>query len=184
MTEEPMEYYDEIFVNGYDTTRYNEIYRMIADIVGSGSIIDIGCGNADLSHFVKNYAGFDYTVRNIAKLESIGMNVWCGDAKLPASFDPKGIDPDYYVCTEVLEHIIDDIKVVSNIPKGSKVIFTVPSFPGRGHVRTFSLQDALTRYKDLIDINRYRFFNWRSALWIGENKEEKPFIILLEGVRI
>lgn len=181
MKEESMEYYDQIFMEGYDTTRYNEIYEDIAKIVGDSQVIDIGCGNADLRNFIPNYAGFDYAVRTIGRLESQGVDVWLGNALEAKCFNPNNISVDYYICTEVLEHIIEDRRVIANIPRGSKIIFTVPSFPGRGHVRTFSKADALTRYADLIDINHSRFYSWKNGKWVKENKEEKPFIMLIKG---
>ncbi len=54
---------------------------------------------------------------------------------------------DAVVCTEVLEHIGDDVAVVAQFPEGVVCICTVPSVQDPGHVRWFvSSSEAKQRY--------------------------------------
>jgi hypothetical protein len=44
---------------------------------------------------------------------------------------------DVIVCTEVLEHITEDLLVLSHFPPGKRCLCTVPNFPDEYHVRHF-----------------------------------------------
>src|SRR5260370_37872982 len=50
---------------------------------------------------------------------------------------------DTVVCTEVLEHIVDALGVLKRVPKGKRVLATVPNFYFPGHVRFFASADAV-----------------------------------------
>ena len=55
------------------------------------------------------------------------------------------------VC-EVLEHL-DDLKILSFIPSGTLVIFSVPNFNSTSHLRFFkSPKDIFDRYEKLLNI--------------------------------
>jgi 2-polyprenyl-3-methyl-5-hydroxy-6-metoxy-1,4-benzoquinol methylase len=60
-------------------------------------------------------------------------------------------DYDVVVLFEVLEHINNDLAILSKIFKGKKVIFSVPTFLCLGHVRCFpKVEDVIARYKTFL----------------------------------
>ena len=174
VSEKGCEYYDNLFKDNNDFSRYEEIHKKIAAIVGDASVLDIGCGPATLKKFIKNYKGFDFSQEAVKQANS--SDVWLGDA-----YDIKNYIPaDYYVATEVLEHL-DDLKVLDCIPINSKIIFSVSSFEDPSHIRTFTEAIVRARYSQLRIINITRF-NWHKKWTTGPDVED--YILLVEAVRM
>ncbi len=170
--------YNEQFSADSDMSRYQAIQEEIGKIVGEGSVLDIGCGVGELSKYVKNYKGFDFSEVAVTIAKKKGANVWLGDA-----YDKKNYkEADYYVLTEVLEHL-DDKKILGNIPTGQKVIFSVPSFNDPSHIRVFSEGQMRVRYKDLLDIKKVTRFNWKDNKWFLGEPQTKSYILLVESVK-
>jgi len=174
------EYYDKLFEENTDMSRYNAIYEKIANMVGKRDVLDIGCGLAELSTFLKpeQYCGFDFSAKTISGLAG---DVWVEDAT-KVDYTSFG-NFDYFICTEVLEHA-DDYAIITRIPSGQKIIFSVPSFKDPSHVRIFTEAIIRSRYRGLIDIKTITRFNWIDKKWV-EGKEDTPeYILLVEGVKI
>jgi hypothetical protein len=56
-------------------------------------------------------------------------------------------EPDALICTEVLEHIEEDLSLLSSYPSGKFLILSVPNFDSFAHVRYFLNQrDVIERY--------------------------------------
>jgi len=54
-----------------------------------------------------------------------------------------------FVLLEILEHITADWKIIASIPSGSKVVFSVPDFNSKAHVRWFKNQEEVKeRYRE------------------------------------
>jgi len=167
--------YDAQFNANSDMSRYEEIQKEIARIVGDASILDIGCGPGALAKYVKNYSGFDFSSEAVRI--AAHPNVWVGSA-----YDKKNFNgADYYVCTEVLEHL-DDLKVIGNILPGQKVIFSVPSFDDESHIRVFNEAILKIRYGSLFDFNRISRFNWRGR-WEMGGTSTREYILLVEATK-
>jgi len=173
--EKGSEYYDNLFKLNHDFSRYEEIHKEIAKIVGGSSILDIGCGPATLKKFVKNYKGFDFSPEAVKQANDV--NVWQGNAYEKKNYAPA----DYYVATEVFEHL-DDLKILENIPTGAKLIFSVPSFDDPSHLRTFTEEIVRTRYKKLLAIDNITRFNWHQKWIKGPNVDD--YILLVEARKI
>lgn len=167
--------YDDQFSNNADMSRYEEIQKEIACIVGEHSVLDIGCGPGALAKFIPNYSGFDFS--EVAVKLANHPRVWVGSAYDKSNFNGA----DYYVCTEVLEHL-DDFKVISNIPSGQKVIFSVPSFDDESHIRTFNEAIIKIRYGSLFDFKRITRFNWRGR-WEKGGNPTQSYILLTEATK-
>lgn len=59
-----------------------------------------------------------------------------------------------FVSYEFLEHIKDDLLILSRLPTGSILLFSVPSYDARGHVRYFhSKEEVYQRYSPLFNIS-------------------------------
>ena len=76
-----------------------------------------------------------------------------GDARAPQCY-AAGCDYDVIVCTEVLEHVPEDLEVIGCWPHGKVVIATVPNFDSPYHVRFFQDAEAVrARYRQVIAID-------------------------------
>lgn len=167
--------YDAQFRNDSDMSRYHEIQKEIARIVGDASVLDIGCGPGKLAPYIKSYSGFDFSPEAV-KIAA-HPKVWLGSAYDKANFNGA----DYYVCTEVLEHL-DDFRVIDNIPSGQKVILSVPSFDDESHIRVFTEGILKSRYGPLFDFNRITRFNWRGRWEMGGDPTQS-YILLAEVIK-
>lgn len=175
--EEPKEkgadYYSAIYADGYDTSRYDEIYRQVAAIC-KGKVLDMGCGTGDLRRFLNSdvdYTGFDFACPCKADCFHLG-NIY--------EYPIKGFDT--YVCLEVLEHI-DDIRAIKRIPQGSIVIFSVPSFPDTSHLRTYTFDMMIDRYQEYFSEMEVRRYNWHGGKWANIEQETENYILLVKAVR-
>lgn len=169
------EQYDSQFVNDSNMTRYEEIQKEISRIVGDSTVLDIGCGPGALAKYIKNYSGFDFSKEAVRIANH--PNVWIGSAYDKSNFNGA----DYYVCTEVLEHL-DDLRVIDNIPSNQKVIFSVPSFDDPSHIRMFTEPVLKIRYGQLFDFKRITRFNWRGRWELG-GSPTRDYILLVEAVK-
>jgi SAM-dependent methyltransferase len=124
------------------------------------SVLDVGCGEGSLLQSLslaeKGYElnGIDLSENAIKLAED---KIKCGIFKVidisKVSMDKKF---DLVICSEVLEHIEDDVSAIKNIYKMSKfVIITVPI--GKlgaedlqvGHVRRYSKKDILNKLESV-----------------------------------
>lgn len=170
-------FYDEAFKQNSDMSRYQEILEDIGKIVGEHSVLDIGCGTAELSKYVKNYKGFDFSEEaiKIAKALPTNPDVWVGNA-----YDKENYkEADYYVLTETLEHL-DDLKVLDLIPKG-KIIFSVPSFNDTAHLRVYTEKTVRERFK-FLDIQKITRYNWKDK-WTKTPYLTQDNILLVESLK-
>ena len=171
--EKGAEYYNAIYSTGYDTSRYNEIYMMVASMC-KGKTLDMGCGTGDLRMFLPrdfNYTGFDFS--NAAKGDCFHVgNIY--------EYPLEGYDT--YVCLEVLEHV-DDIAVLKRIPSGVPVIFSVPSFPDAAHLRTYTMQMMIDRYQDYFSEMEVRRYNLHGGKWTCNDQETENYILLVKAVK-
>jgi len=175
--EKSSSYYDELFKKSTDFSRYTNIYEKIGEIVGKKNALDIGCGPATLSDYIKNYGGFDFAEETIKGIEG---DVWVGNALDEDNYR----DADVYIATEVLEHIMEDRKVFENIPSGKSFIVSVPSFSDPSHVRTFTKEMFLLRYKGLIEVEEIYKYIWLNGKWVLGKQKNLPYILLVVGKKI
>ena len=112
-------------------------------------ILEIGCGTGQLAHFLydegfKHYRGFDPSKEGVKiAAERVKQYFTVGDA-----LDKQNYDWDYnlVISTEVFEHIENDKAVIHNIRDGTKILFSVATFPYEGHVRWFRNPGAIQEY--------------------------------------
>jgi glycosyltransferase involved in cell wall biosynthesis len=170
-TEKSSSYYDNLFEKDSNMFRYENIYEKIGSLVGDKGVLDIGCGLAELSKYIKNYSGFDFSKRAVELANN--PNIWVGDA-----YDRKNYKKaDIYTATEVLEHL-DDMKVINNLPRGSRFIFSVPSFADPSHLRVYT--EEIVRSRPLY-INKIYRYNWHNNKWVEGGKETPSYILLVDS---
>jgi SAM-dependent methyltransferase len=147
--------------------RYEPIYLQAISFLPHPNecprILDLGCG---VGHFAKlvrdrgysNYIGIDFSTKMLKKARANVPELEFVKRDLTLSI----YDNDrLFVLLEVLEHIKDDIVVIENISIGSQVIFSVPTFDARSHVRTFKNTGAvIKRYKHLLRFDKIVQIPW------------------------
>jgi ubiquinone/menaquinone biosynthesis C-methylase UbiE len=129
-------------------------HKPVAEKVGEGKVLDVGCGRGELLARLRSQRrelyGFDLsaTAAKVAKTICKDTNFFVADARyIPF----KSNTFDYIICTEVLEHIEGDdaIRECHRVlkPNGS-ALFTIPNERGiwgvpqhrGGHVRQFTFK--------------------------------------------
>ena len=175
--EKQSDYYNKLFTNNSDMSRYKAIHELIGKLVGNSVALDVGCGTAELQKYIKQYYGFDFSKEAIKIANN--SNAWLGDVYDEKNYDDCGIE--IFVITEVLEHV-NDRKVLANVPQGKKVICSVPSFDDPGHLRTYDIETVHHRFDDYLEITKIRRFNWVGKWELG-GQDTASYILLIEGVK-
>lgn len=131
---------------------WNSIIKMVKQ---KECIVEIGCGSGQLANLLirnrKNYKwGFDYSHVAVDKAkERNPEHTTCFDVtdiytrkKLP--------NVCTVICTEVLEHLDNDMHVIDILEPGTRFIFSVPNFWSKTHKRVFkNIDEIANRYKSL-----------------------------------
>jgi len=154
---------------------YYPLWEWFLDKFGYGNILDVGCGTGRFARkAIEKYCsvvGIDFSsvaIEKAREYEPKGKYV-CLDVEDPNADIFKLFSYDVVFLSEILEHIADDLKLLSQIPKRKHVFLTVPNFNGDGHVRWFNTLAAVEeRYGETLEIkasNMYR--NWY-ALYGGK----------------
>ena len=168
-TKEELEYYNRVYASSEEyrknplDSRYINIWKDILRLTDESNetIIEIGCGSGQLARLLldngRNYiAGFDYSENaiKIAKdLNTQYSNLF--SVKDIYKIKYNELKADTIICTEVLEHLEDDLFVIDVIPSGTRFIFSVPDFWYKSHKRIFkNILDIKTRYAGL-EINNF-----------------------------
>jgi SAM-dependent methyltransferase len=162
----PGAFYDQLYATTaayhcfYSQSHYYFLWTVIVDRVrhaGIQRVLEIGCGPGQLAAFlldqgVTSYTGLDFSPKAIelARNNAPRGHFTVGNALLPDIH--RQADHDLVICTEVLEHITDDLVVLSHFLPGKRCLCSVPNFPLESHVRHFKEADAVrTRYGAFFD---------------------------------
>ena len=137
---------------------WREVYLAVVGLLPPNcSVVDVGCGTGRCAEAIRrsglsnSYLGFDFSPVRIAEAQAYvpTFNFQVADA-----FDVDFDQGKTYVITEVLEHIEDDLRLLSKIPSNSTVIFSVPNTDSEGHVRFFNnIEEVWRRYSPLLNFD-------------------------------
>jgi SAM-dependent methyltransferase len=163
-------YYDRLFEAGghggvydlpYHHSAYLPLYRGVlrqARRMQAQAVLEVGCGTGAFAHLLTDnteisYAGFDFSNVAIEKAHRrVKQFFFVGDALDASSYTHPY---DTIVCTEVLEHIENDLGVIDHWRPGANCICSVPNFDSESHVRLFrSEHEVRVRYGSAIVIDR------------------------------
>ena len=138
----------------------NKIWRKaLSQISKIKPIVDMGCGVGMLAELCKETGhkyevGFDFSSIAIEKarkrvphtrFEQIDFN------KADISFHTDGY---VFIFFEILEHLEEDLNLLSQIKPRNKIFISVPNFDSESHVRHFdSMHDVFRRYGGIMRIN-------------------------------
>ncbi len=166
------ETYDAMFKTGgwegvydlpYNRSHYYPMYKAVLKAlkgIAATSILEVGCGTGTFATLLLEktklkYKGFDFSGVAIERAKSKvddGSIFYPADATVPETYQ---LPFDTIVCTEVLEHLEEDLEVIQNWPSGIKVICTVPNYDSDYHVRFFENEEQINkRYNGLIKFER------------------------------
>lgn len=140
---------------------YKEVLRQVKKSK-SNKILEVGCGTGGFAHLLSDrypipYRGLDFSPVAIEHAVS-------RTNKKHAFLVADALDPELYkdtentiVCTEVLEHIPQDLKLVELWPGGTYCICSVPNYDSQYHERFFKDEtEVISRYGHLIKIDRIK----------------------------
>lgn len=182
-TEKPPEFYDSNtkYMNQAIIERYMPIYEAVANLLPTPDrcpdIVDLGCGVGHFAKLIydrgyKHYLGIDFSLGMISKASN-QVPEWCF---LQADLIDKNTIETYkrfklFVAIETFEHIVYDCLVIESLRGGSEIIFTLPSFDAKSHVRHFkTIEEIKYRYKHLLDYEVADYLPWKDG-------KHKVFII-------
>ncbi|CAG0951098.1 demethylmenaquinone methyltransferase / 2-methoxy-6-polyprenyl-1,4-benzoquinol methylase [Methanosarcinales archaeon] len=122
------------------------------------TVLDVGCGEGSLLQSLNLGDEYELYGMDISKraLEIAKTRVKAAFEVSDISKQSLGKKFDLVICSEVLEHIIDDMPAIENLHKMSKnIIITVPI--GKmcaedlqvGHVRRYSREEILNKLKNV-----------------------------------
>jgi trans-aconitate methyltransferase len=184
------DFYDRIYSASehydvhYSRSFYYFIWTVITDRLRRHDIrkvLEIGCGPGQLSillseHGVADYTGMDFSsvAIEMARKNNPNGEFFVDDART-TDLHSK-VDHEAIICTEVLEHIQDDLQVVSRFTPGKLCLCSVPSFPYESHVRNFeTLSEVQDRYAP--------FFKEMDIIKLMSPKSYSDYFYLIQGIR-
>ena len=113
-------------------------FRIIADLVEKNSrVLDVGCGDGELTSFIlneisKDIRGIEISKTNVQKCISKGLTVIEGDAEKDLFQFPNS-SFDFVILSQTLQAFLNPEKVLDELLRvGKKAIVTIPNF---GHWR-------------------------------------------------
>lgn len=150
----------------YAKSAYYTLFRTVARELREARarrVLEVGCGSGVLAQMILDqlpgidYRGFDFSrtgVERAGRRTGRADRFFVGDARSAESYR---YDYDAVVCTEVLEHIEDDLGAMRQWRSGVTCVCSVPNFPYSGHVRFFHDESEVrARYGDLLEITKIR----------------------------
>lgn len=188
--EREVDFYDllyassEVYQDHYTKSFYYFLWSVIVDRARHAQVrrvLEIGCGPGQLAAFlmdqcVEHYQGLDFSSQAIelARRNVPRGRFVVGDARDSALYHQ--VEHDLLICTEVLEHITEDLQVVARFQPGKRCICTVPNFPYPSHVRHF---------RDAAEVaGRYgRFFHDLDIVTFKSPNSLDDEFFLFDGVR-
>lgn len=163
------EIYNKFYSENPDSVHLDPVrFKAISELC-VGTVLDIGCGTADLFDFIDNkYIGVDVSdvaVNKAVRKFGSRAKFICSDVtkeKLPLDEKVNTI-----VMAEFLEHVKNDDFKISDIlnyfDKGGRIIVSVPngdSVPDKNHLNIFTVPKLR---KIFSEYGKVKFYNWLGA---------------------
>ena len=158
-------HYDDMFTNlqnylvSAELSTYKDVWDKVLEKMPSKcGILDIGCGPGQFASLCVEaghpYVGADFSEVAINRGRQIvpEATFHLVDITKDKSLLAKG-DYDVVALIEFLEHIEEDLEILSSVPEGKRLVLTVPKYWCPEHVRVFKTPSAIyERYGKLIDV--------------------------------
>lgn len=169
------DYYDNVFLSGgtnqvyfkraEDIKEYYLSWETAYNFIIENKIykvVDLGCGPGHFPSLFKetddiNYDGYDFSEVAINQAKKL-----LGNTNKKINFHLKDLkeitfneDQTFYVSFEFFEHISFDVEILNKLKTGDQIIFSVPSYDSKGHVRHFSNDTEIEyRYGNILNLNK------------------------------
>ncbi len=168
----------------YNQSRYYFLWTVIVDRTRRDRlrrVLEIGCGPGQLATFlldqgIEEYVGLDFSPQaiEIARSNAPRARFVVDDARTTEVYNE--VEYDVIICTEVLEHIENDLVVLSRFGPGKRCLCSVPNFPEDSHVRHFAdAGEVADRYQ--------RFFRELDVMTLLDPRPVPVRAFLLDGIR-
>lgn len=123
------------------------------------SILEVGCGAGQFANMLfdngfYNYQGLDYAKEGI-KLCKNNNPQYADKFFVADAFETPVLEQqhDLVIMFEILEHIQEDIRLLSRLPHNTKVLLSVQNFMDPLHVRCFTSEESVRQhYGTVIEI--------------------------------
>ncbi len=148
---------------------YEKTIKLLSDCYSSGRIIEFGSGVGVLAKMLydagySNYMGIDFSLDMLALAKKRAPQQSFVQLDLRKNIKPFCAGSPCFICLETLEHIEEDLWVLGNISKGAHVIFSVPTYNFKAHVRYFKTkEEVIDRYSVSIEIKECKLI---SKIWV------------------
>ena len=152
----------------------------LVSMTGYRRVLDAGCGPGQFGELcVKaghEYVGVDYSAKAVELAEKRGYGEYHQvDLEVDRSLISAG-GYDVFTAFEFFEHVGDDVGILSAVPAGKPVIFSVPDYLTEEHTRCFkSLAEVRSYYPVVAEVG-----------WVlsGENPQMGAVnIYMIKGIR-
>jgi SAM-dependent methyltransferase len=135
----------DVYKAPYWDSHYYALWCVLSDRVrrsGATRVLDIGCGPGQLAAClfdlaeIREYTGLDFSPHAVTMAQQACPKgaFLVGDATTTDLH--QTVSHDITICTEVLEHVPDDLGMLSRFT--GRCLCTVPNFPYDSHVRHFA----------------------------------------------
>ncbi len=167
------------FLDAGDVPIYSELWATVVEHTkGFSEVVDLGCGPGHFPQMLRQkgveipYTGYDFSA--VALKQARDKNLENCNFNQANLYEIGKIESDNFVCLEVLEHIERDLELLeATVPTGANIIFSVPNYNSRGHVRTFATEEeVIDRYSGLLTLSHI------DTILFGSHK-----IYIFSGVR-
>lgn len=143
----------------FKNTRFD--LQVIASWIKPDSrILDLGCGNGDLLHYLQKQknirgTGIELSENKVARCIGRGLNVLQGDF-LEEVHDYPDLSFDYVILSQTLQQVMDPQKLIPELLRVGKRV--IVSFPNFGHW-IIRLQILFTGHAPVTDQLPYEWYN-------------------------
>ena len=171
--EKPVKFYNKNIGRGElvepEESNWYPVYKFVLEFLPPPSetptILDVGCGTGMFAKLLykkgyTEYSGFDFSRRRV-KIARDSVPEFSFVKRNMFDVGMQDIYPlfDNIVVLEVLEHIENDLEFLRSIPDDKTIIFSLPNYLSRSHVRAFiNEESAIERYNNILDFLDVRIF--------------------------
>ena len=154
---------------------YTKVIELLSNCYKSGRIVEFGSGVGVLAKMLHDvgytsYLGIDFSPSMLALSKKRAQHQSFLQLDLRDDAPSFYTGCQYFIALETLEHIKEDLRVLGNIPKGAHVIFSVPTYNFKAHVRYFKTQEEVRAHYDAsIQIE---FCELISKIWVCKGRKK------------